>query len=66
MNKDVASLEKRVEELEAQITGAALAPTVMEVDARLEIASANIEGRQPLPWAIDYMAYVKSSSSNYF
>lgn len=66
MNKDVASLEKRVEELEAQITGAALAPTVMETDARLEIASANIEGRQPLPWAADYMDYVKSSSSNYF
>jgi hypothetical protein len=66
MSKDVGSLQQRIEELEAQITGAAEAPTVMETDARLEIATAKIEGRQPLPWATDYMAFVKSSSSNYF
>lgn len=58
MSKDVDSLQQRIEKLEAQISGAAKAPTAMETDALLEIATAEIEGRQPLLWATEYMAYI--------
>lgn len=66
MSKEAASLKKRIEDLEAQITEAAEAPTAMETDALLEIAAAKIEGRQPLPWATEYMAYIKSCRPNYY
>lgn len=53
------SLEKRIREI-------ASAPTELERNARIEIALAEVEGRKPDEWAMEYMDYATNQDDQYF
>ena len=60
------SLTQRVAHLERVICSIALAPTESERSARLEVAHAEIQNRQPSEWAKEYIEYVSTREDHYF
>lgn len=62
----IETLTQRIAHLERVICSIALAPTESERSARLEVAHAEIENRQPSKWAQEYIEYVTTREDHYF
>ena len=59
-------LISQIESLEEVIGLISRAPNRLEKDARIEVALAKIQGRQPDIWATEYMDYATSRNGQYF
>ena len=59
-------LISRVDQLETMIRSVAAAPNELERKARIEMVLAEVEGRNPEHWALEYIHYATSKSKQYF
>lgn len=62
----ISDPDARTKMLEKRIREIASAPTELERNARIEIALAEVEGRTPEEWAMEYMDYATNQDGQYF